>query len=556
MVSYPKIETLWIPKGPSQQHPPSSPGPPPSARRNNDDAAATDDATSIPPSTTASTHHQHPTNQNRLHLPRLRNLLSALNFEHNNNDTTAELEAVPRSPPQSNSKATTTTVDNNTQREPPSKDSKINKNTAGSSGNRFFQSTSRVLRGSMIDSDLNGKSTDGSDIFYDALQYGNSPNNKDAFLPDSESPRESIVLAGVVVTSALHSPSRVDHGGRHPNIETVLQSKNDPYSNSHKNHDQDYNSTDHHLHKSVEYTEHEYEHRISSTVADGDTSDTGTTAPHPSTATTGMSQYPPASPPAPDELPVRFLRAGKNDPVEGIRRYEATLQMRREQKIDTILREPSEKFHIIKQHYPHYCHYRGKNNEPCFYEQPPKTNLSELRKNGVTLDKLLHHYTMVTEYQWQYIERDDLARSIYIIDLNGIRMTDFVGEAVDFVKKASAFSAQHYPERAGYVFVINVPGWFKLIWNVVKPIIDEDTLKKIYILRGKEEIRTAMQERIPLEHIPPEYGGTSLPLGQSPQEQTLAEWMEHNNTLAEQQRTVCHNYLHCQFCTWTPARSY
>ena len=65
-----------------------------------------------------------------------------------------------------------------------------------------------------------------------------------------------------------------------------------------------------------------------------------------------------------------------------------------------------------------------------------------------------------------------------------------------------------------------------------------------------------MQERIPLEHIPPEYGGTSVPLGQSPQETTLAEWMEHNNTLAAQQRTVCHDYRNCQFCTWVPARSY
>ena len=133
-------------------------------------------------------------------------------------------------------------------------------------------------------------------------------------------------------------------------------------------------------------------------------------------------------------------------------------------------------------------------------------------------------------------------------------MTDFAGEAVDFVKKAAAFSAQHYPERAGYVFVINVPVWFKIIWNVIKPIVDEDTLKKIYILRGKEEIRTNMQERIPLENIPPEYGGNSMPLGESPEEKTLAELVAHNNRLAEQGMTCCD--CECRFCQWTPARSY
>jgi hypothetical protein len=218
------------------------------------------------------------------------------------------------------------------------------------------------------------------------------------------------------------------------------------------------------------------------------------------------------------------------------------------------LREPSPQFDLIKQYYPHFCHLTGKNGEPCYYEQPAKTNLRALREGGVTMDKLLRHYIMITEFQWQYLERDDLATSIYIVDLDGIRMSDFAGEAVDFVKKASQFSAQHYPERAGYVFVINVPIWFKIIWNVIKPIIDEDTLKKVYILRGKEEIRTAMEERIALENIPPDYGGKSMPLGKSPEEVTLAELMNHNNALAEQSRTVCEH--DCKFCKWVPARSY
>jgi len=228
---------------------------------------------------------------------------------------------------------------------------------------------------------------------------------------------------------------------------------------------------------------------------------------------------------------------------------------RREQGLDTILREPSPLFPLIKEHYPHFCHLQGKNGEPCFYEQPPKTNLKALRAGGVNLNSLLRHYKMITEYQWQWCERDDLQHSIYIIDLEGIRMMDFVGESVEFVKLASAFSAQHYPERAGFVFVVNVPSWFKMIWTVVKPIVDEDTLHKIYILRGKDEIRKAMMERIPLENIPPMYGGTSVPLGESPEERTLAEWIGHNNALAAEKRTCCDDE-ECKFCNWTPARAY
>jgi hypothetical protein len=68
---------------------------------------------------------------------------------------------------------------------------------------------------------------------------------------------------------------------------------------------------------------------------------------------------------------------------------------------------------------------------------------------------------MITEFHWQVLDRNDLGNSIYIIDLKGIRLTDFVGECVDFVRKASEFTGQHYPERAGFVFVVNVPSWFK-----------------------------------------------------------------------------------------------
>jgi hypothetical protein len=97
----------------------------------------------------------------------------------------------------------------------------------------------------------------------------------------------------------------------------------------------------------------------------------------------------------------------------------------------------------------------------CYYEKPPKTNLKALKSAGLEIDDLLRHYAFVTEFGWQYIDRNDLGRSIYIIDLNGIRFTDFVGECVDFVKKTASFTGQHYPERAGYIYVINVPSWFK-----------------------------------------------------------------------------------------------
>lgn len=259
-----------------------------------------------------------------------------------------------------------------------------------------------------------------------------------------------------------------------------------------------------------------------------------------------------------EELPVRFLRAGKGHEAEGLRRYQETLTWRRENGIDNLLYEAWPEFELVKRHYPHFFHCKGRNGQPVFFEQPPKTDLRALRNGGVGLDALLKHYAMITEFQWQMVSRDDFQRSIYIIDLAGIRMTDFVGECVDFVRQASAFTAAHYPERAGHVFVVNVPGWFKMIWNVVKPMVDEVTLEKIHILRGKEEIFEALVKQIAVENIPQEYGGESTcKLGEAPEEVLLLDLMRHNNEMASGKSCPYTKAGEpCRFCNFTYARNY
>jgi hypothetical protein len=226
--------------------------------------------------------------------------------------------------------------------------------------------------------------------------------------------------------------------------------------------------------------------------------------------------------------------------------------------MDTILSEPHVYFEFIKQHYPHYFHLFGRNGQPVYYEMPAKTNLQALRQGGVTLDILLRHYAMVTEFTWQYISRDDLQQSIYILDLCGIRPRDFVGECVTFVRKACAICNQHYPERSGCILVVNVPSYFQLIWRVVKTFADKKTLAKVKILRGiNEEILDGLLEFIDFENIPPEYGGNSMPLGEAPEEKLLWDLMRHNNHVALHGTEDCGGTKGgCPFCSFELARNY
>ena len=228
------------------------------------------------------------------------------------------------------------------------------------------------------------------------------------------------------------------------------------------------------------------------------------------------------------DYPIRYLRAAKGDPIHGRERYESTMAWRKQERMDTILDEPFIYFQMVKKYYPHFYHLRGKNNEPVYYESPAKTDLKKLKKAGMKMDDLLRYYALVTEYMWKRIEPSEEGKSIYVIDLDGIRVMDFVGDVIDFVKKTSSFTAAHYPERSGTIFVINVPSWFNIIWKVVSPMADEVTRRKIRILRGKENILNDLLTRIDMDNIPCDYGGQSMPLGQSPEEIMFAADMMEN----------------------------
>lgn len=150
-------------------------------------------------------------------------------------------------------------------------------------------------------------------------------------------------------------------------------------------------------------------------------------------------------------------------------------------------------------------------------------------RKGVTVDILLRHFALITEYMWRCLDPSEDGRSIYIIDLDGMRLRDFVGDVITFVKRATEFTSKHYPERSGSIFVVNVPSWFNYIWKIVKPMVDADTVTKISIVGGGDNINAVLRTCIPLENIPPDYGGLSMPLGYAPEERFLVEMMRKNS---------------------------
>lgn len=235
----------------------------------------------------------------------------------------------------------------------------------------------------------------------------------------------------------------------------------------------------------------------------------------------------------------RYLRATKGDIFEAQLRLSATMQWRAQNGMDAILSSSHPHFDTLKRCYPHAYHLRGYNQEPVYYECPGKIDLIALKTAGLTLDDLLRHYALVTEFMWTCLspyQDGPGSKGITVIDLDGMRLRDFAGDVVTFVKRTASFTGLHYPERSGTIYILNAPSFFQIIWKrVVAPLVDPVTLGKVRVVDSNTPnfpycIRDALMQTIPIENIPRQYGGTSdIQLGHSPEELYLRQLIYENN---------------------------
>lgn len=91
------------------------------------------------------------------------------------------------------------------------------------------------------------------------------------------------------------------------------------------------------------------------------------------------------------------------------------------------------------------------------------------------------------------------------MDLNNVGLSSFY-RVKDYVMAASSVGQDRYPETMGKFYIINAPWAFSAVWSVIKPWLDEVTVKKIDIVgSGYKE---TLLKQIPPESLPKEFGGT------------------------------------------------
>lgn len=207
------------------------------------------------------------------------------------------------------------------------------------------------------------------------------------------------------------------------------------------------------------------------------------------------------------DIPQRFIDGCNGDMKEARMRWDITKHWRESEGVNNILEEPQPYFHLIKAMYPHYHCGIGKSGHRVYWERPGDFEAAQLAARGVKLDDLVRHWLFMTEYQWQVLcNNDETAKSIAVIDLNNIKIGDLAGDNLAYLKKTVSIANQHYPERSYAICIINAPFFFSMMWKLVKPLVHENTQKKIRILNAKETL-TGLQEVMDISQIPEFYGG-------------------------------------------------
>ena len=83
----------------------------------------------------------------------------------------------------------------------------------------------------------------------------------------------------------------------------------------------------------------------------------------------------------------------------------------------------------------------------------------------------------------------------------GVGMKHLTGDIKKSMGKVLAVDQNHYPEMLGRTCIINAPGFFKMIFGIVKPMLDARTQSKIEVLLLNHGTKTPLHRRCLAPHF-------------------------------------------------------
>ncbi|ODN98238.1 Sec14 cytosolic factor [Cryptococcus wingfieldii CBS 7118] len=240
-----------------------------------------------------------------------------------------------------------------------------------------------------------------------------------------------------------------------------------------------------------------------------------------------------------DQTLLRFLRARKFDLVRAQAMWADNEKWRKEFGADEIAANGFDypEGREVTKYYPQFYHKTDREGRPVYIEQLGKLDVNKLyalTNQDRQLKKLVSEYELFLKDRLPASSKESghlVETSCTIMDLYNAGISTFY-KVKDYVSAASSVGQNNsqtpisfrlriislceelmadgcfvfQPETMGHMFIINAPYLFSTVWSLIKPWLDEATVRKIHIL-GKN-YKKELQEYIPAENLPASLGGT------------------------------------------------
>ncbi len=214
----------------------------------------------------------------------------------------------------------------------------------------------------------------------------------------------------------------------------------------------------------------------------------------------------------PDSLLHRFLRARKSDVSKALTMFLDYVQWRQDSQVDDIVQNFSfPEAAKVSEIYPRFYHKTDKLGRPVYFEVLGKMHVDALF-SVTTPERLIKGY--IREYEkllnYRFVacglkKGNVIEQGCSILDLKGVPLSQF-NQVRKVVQQVSSVAQNYYPETLGKMFIINAPFLFKGIWQIIKPMLDDNTVAKISVLGSNYE--SELLELIDKSNLPTEYGGS------------------------------------------------
>ncbi|OII76104.1 CRAL TRIO domain-containing protein [Cryptosporidium andersoni] len=224
-----------------------------------------------------------------------------------------------------------------------------------------------------------------------------------------------------------------------------------------------------------------------------------------------------------DQFLLRFLKARQMNVNKAIVMLENYFNWRKVHNVDLLIKTRRETIRL--EFYPRAYHGIDKIGRPIYIDCIGRSNIKQLL-NDYSEKSILNYW--IYEYEFllnvifpacciQRCKKTGLDLNLYkttcfetlnIIDLHGLGISQFNSTCRKIMRELIHVSQNYYPELLGQMFIVNAPSIFTVIWNFVKSLLDEKTVKKISVYSSKDNWKKKLLEYVDENQLPEFLGGT------------------------------------------------